>query len=93
MLAPVGWITGGRLERPEEGAPDRQLDREDVPSTLTRCSSRVNVGKELVHEYDHIAQVLNPVALRARHTADAAEHTVLGEQIEESLDVEDIALR
>jgi hypothetical protein len=34
-LAPVGWITpGGRLERPEEGAPDRQLDRDDLPEHL-----------------------------------------------------------
>jgi hypothetical protein len=31
----------------------------------------VNVGKELAHEDDHIAQLLTPVALLARHTADA----------------------
>jgi hypothetical protein len=53
----------------------------------------VNIGKELSHEDDHVAQVLTAVALRARHTADAGEHTVLGEQIDEPLDVQDIALR
>jgi len=31
----------------------------------------VNVGKQLAHPDDHIAQVLTPVALLARHTADA----------------------
>jgi len=53
----------------------------------------VNVGHELAHEDDHIAQLLTPVTLRARHAADAGEHTVLGEQIDEPLDVQDITLR
>jgi len=35
----------------------------------------------------------HPVALLARHTADAVEHTVLSEQIDEPLDVQDITLR
>jgi hypothetical protein len=37
--------------------------------------------------------LLTPVALLARHTADAVEHTVLSEQIDEPLDVQDITLR
>jgi hypothetical protein len=73
--------------------PDRQLDRDDVPEHVDPVQLPVNIGKELAHEDDHIAQVLTPVALRARHTADAVEHTVLGEQIDEPLDVQDITLR
>ncbi len=53
----------------------------------------VNVGKELAHKDDHIAQLLTPVDLLARHTADAVEHTVLSEQIDEPLGVQDITLR
>ena len=53
----------------------------------------VNVGKQLAHPDDHIAQLLTLVALLARHTADAVEHTVLSEQIDEPLDVQDITLR
>src|SRR5689334_13585262 len=33
--------------------------------------------------------MLTPVALRARRTADAGEHAVLGEQIDEPLGVQD----
>jgi hypothetical protein len=40
----------------------------------------VNVGQELAHKDDHIAQMLTPVALQARQTVDAGEYTVLGEQ-------------
>src|SRR6266576_3614352 len=83
---------GGRLERPEEGAPDRQLDRDDVPEHVDPVQLPVNVGKQLAHPDDHIAQVLTPVALLARHTADAVEHTVLSEQIDEPLHVHDVAL-
>src|SRR6266498_5270190 len=72
---------GGRLERPEEGAPDRHLDREDVPEHVDPVQPPVNVGNHLAHRDDHIAQLLTPVALLARHTADAVEHTVLSEQI------------
>jgi TorA maturation chaperone TorD len=53
----------------------------------------LNVGKEFAHPDDHIAQLLTPVALLARHTADAVEHTVFSEQIDEPLDVQDITLR
>ena len=53
----------------------------------------VNVGKGLAHPDDYIAQLLTPVALLARHTADAVEHTVLSEQIDEPLGVQDITLR
>ena len=84
---------GRRLERPEEGAPDRQLDRDDVPEHVDPVQLPVNVGKELARKDDHIAQLLTAVALLARHTADAVKHTVLGEQIDESLDVQDITLR
>jgi hypothetical protein len=35
------------------------------------------------------AQMLTPVALRARRTADAGEHAALGEQIDEPLGVQD----
>jgi len=37
--------------------------------------------------------VLTPVALLAGHTADTVEHTVLSEQFDEPLDVQDITLR
>jgi hypothetical protein len=37
--------------------------------------------------------LLTPIALLARHTADTVEHTVLSEQIDEPLDVQDITLR
>src|SRR6266571_7952625 len=84
---------GGRLEWPEEGALDRQLDRDDVPEHVDPVQLPVNVGKELAHKDERIAPLLTPVALRARHTADAVEHTVLGEQIDEPLDVQDITLR
>jgi hypothetical protein len=47
----------------------------------------VNVGQELAHPGDHITQVLTPVALSASHTADAVEHTVIGEQLDEPLNV------
>src|SRR6266545_6273089 len=77
---------GGRLEWPEEGAPDRHLDRYDVPEHVDPVQLPVNVGKQLAHPDDHIAQLLTPVALLARHTADAVEHTVLSEQIDEPLD-------
>jgi hypothetical protein len=83
----------GRIEWPEEGALDRQLDRDHVPEHVDPVQVPVNVGKEFAHPDDHIAQLLTPVALLARHTADAVEHTVLGEQIDEPLDVEDITLR
>ncbi|HLM22957.1 MAG TPA: hypothetical protein VK390_15730 [Propionibacteriaceae bacterium] len=42
----VGWITpAGVFERHEEGAPDRQLDRDHVPEHV----DPVNVGKYLAH--------------------------------------------
>ena len=46
-MAVVGWMMpDGRLERPEERAPDRQFDRDDVdPVQLP-----VNVRKQLAHE-------------------------------------------
>jgi hypothetical protein len=56
---------GRGLERPEEGAPDRQLDRDDVPEHVDSMQLPVNVGKELAHPDDHIAQMLTPVALLA----------------------------
>jgi hypothetical protein len=92
-LAPVGWITPAGVSNGPEGAPNRQLDRDDVPEHVDPVQLPVNVGKELARKDDHIAQLLTPVALLARHTADAVKHTVLGEQIDESLDVQDIALR
>src|SRR6266542_3368457 len=54
---------GGRLERPEEGAPDRHLDRDDVPEHVDPVQPPVNVGKQVAHPDDHIAQLLTPVAL------------------------------
>ena len=53
----------------------------------------VNVGKQLAHPDDHISQLLTPVALLARRTADAVEHTVLSEQIHEPLGVQGITFR
>jgi hypothetical protein len=84
---------GGCLERAEEGTPDRQLDRDDVPEHVDPVQLPVNVGKEPAHEDDHIAQLLTPVALLARHTADTVEHTVLSEQTDEPPGVQDITLR
>ena len=92
-LAPVGWITpAGVSNGPRKVPPDRQLDRDDVPEHVDPVQLPVNVGKQLAHVDDHIAQSLTPVALRAGHTAEAGEHTVLGEQVDETLDVEDITL-
>src|SRR6266536_6706858 len=54
---------GGRLERPEEGAPDRHLDRDDVTEHVDPVQLPVNVGKQVAHPDDHIAQLLTPVAL------------------------------
>jgi hypothetical protein len=44
----------GRLKRPEEGAPDRQLDRDDVPEHVDPVQLSVNVGEQLAHPGDHI---------------------------------------
>jgi hypothetical protein len=52
----------------------------------------MNVRKQLAHPDDHVAQVLSPVALLTRHTADAIEHTILREQIDETLYVQNITL-
>src|SRR5690348_18356581 len=84
---------GGRLGRPEEGPPDRQLDRGDVPEHVDPVQFPVTAGKELAHKDDHIAQMLTPVALRARPTADAGEHAILGEQAGEPPGVQDSTLR
>src|SRR6266702_2287667 len=76
---------GGRLERPEEGALDRQFDRDDIPEHIDPAQFPVHVGKQFAHPDNHIAQMLTAVALPRSHTADAVEHTVLSEQIDEPL--------
>ena len=92
-LAPVGSITpAGVSNGPREGAPDRQLDGDDVAEHVDPVQLPVNVGQQLAHPDDHVAEVLTPVGLLAGHTADAGEHAVLGEQIDESPHVQDIAL-
>jgi hypothetical protein len=76
-LAPVGWITPpGVSNGPRKVSPDRQLDRNDVPEHVDRVQLPVNAGKELAHPDHYIAQLLTPVALLARHTADAVQHPV-----------------
>src|SRR6266498_2206587 len=83
---------GGRLERPEEGALDRQLDADDVAVHGDLLQFPVNVGKELAQKEDQTAQLLTPQARLALHTADAVEYTVLCEQIPEPLGVQGITL-
>src|SRR6266511_5517040 len=83
---------GGRLERPEEGALDRQLDADHVAAHGDLLQLPVNVGKELAQKDDQTAQLRTPQARLALHTADAVEHTVLSEQIDEPLGVQDITL-
>src|SRR5262245_58711974 len=83
----------GRLERPEEGAPDRQLDRYDIPEDVDPVQLTMNVGKHRAQPDDHFAQLLTSEALLARHPVDAVDNTILGEQIHEPLGVQDITLR
>src|SRR6266540_4677237 len=83
---------GGRLERPEEGAPDRQLDADDVAVHGDLLQFPVNVGKELGQKGDQTAQLRTTQARLALHTADAVEYTVLCEQIPEPLGVQGITL-
>src|SRR6266704_7053081 len=52
---------GGRLEWPEEGALDRQLDADDVAAHVDPVQLPVNVGNHLAHPDDHIAQLLTPI--------------------------------
>src|SRR5947209_6181018 len=83
---------GGRLERPEEGALDRQLDADHVAAHGDLLQLPVNVGKELAQKDDQTAQLRAPQARLALHTADAVEHTVRCEQIPESLRLQGITL-
>jgi len=80
-LSPVGWITPAGVSNGPRKVP--RIDRDDVPEHVDPVQFPVNVGKELAHKDDHIAQLLTPVALPARHTADTVEHAVLGEQTDE----------
>jgi hypothetical protein len=50
----------GRLERPEEGAPDRQVDCGDVPEYVDPVQLPVHVGKQPAHPDEHLAQLLTP---------------------------------
>src|SRR5690242_6380877 len=88
ILAPVG----GRLERPEEGALDRQLDADHVAAHGDLLQLPVNVGKELGQEDDQTAQLRTPQARLALDTADAVEHAVRCEQVPEPLGVQGITL-
>src|SRR6266496_676212 len=83
---------GGRLEWPEEGALDRQLDADDVAVHGDLLQFPVNVGKELGQKGDQTAQLRTTQARLALHTADAVEYTVLCEQIPEPLGVQGITL-
>src|SRR6266550_1635772 len=83
---------GGRLERPEEGALDRQLDADHVAAHCDLLQLPVNVRKELAQKDDQAAQLRTPQARLALYTADAVEHTVRCEQIPESLGVQGITL-
>jgi hypothetical protein len=47
----------------------------------------VKVGSQLAHEHHHVAQLLAAVALLA-----SVDHAVVGEQVDESLHVHDVAL-
>jgi hypothetical protein len=65
-LALVGWMTlAGDSNGTGEGAPDRQLDRDDVPHDVNPMEFPVNVGSQLAHEHHHVAQLLTAVALLA----------------------------
>src|SRR5712672_2802500 len=48
---------GGRLERPEEGALDRQLDADHVAVHGDLLQLPVNVGKELAQKDEQTAQL------------------------------------
>src|ERR1039457_1208788 len=82
----------GRLERPEEGALDRQLDADHVAAHGDLLQLPVNVGKELAQKDDQTAQLRTPQTILAIHTADAVEHTVRCEQIHEPVGVQGITL-
>src|SRR6185312_5155680 len=66
----------GRLERPEEGALDRQLDADHVAAHGDLLQLPVNVGKELSQKDDQTAQLRTPQAVLPIHAADAVEHAV-----------------
>src|SRR5450631_4617380 len=83
---------GGRLEPPEEGALDRQLDADHVAAHGDLLQLPVNVGKELAQKDDQTAQLRTPQTILAIHTAAAVEHTVRCEQIPEPLGVQGITL-
>src|SRR6266568_3426690 len=85
-LAPVGWNTTVGVSNGPRKVPR-------INGSIATTQLPVNVGKQLAHPDDHIAESLTTVGLLARHTADAVEHTVLGEQIDEPLGVQDITLR
>jgi len=70
-----------------EGAPDRQLDRDDVPHDVNPMEFPVKVGSQLAHEHHHVARLLAAVALLA-----SVDHAVVGEQVDESLHVHDVAV-
>ncbi len=90
-FAPVGWTgPAGVCERLGEGALDGQLDRDDVPEDGDPVQLPVDVGRELGHPEQDVTQVLTPVLLAVDHVP---EDTVLGEQVDERLDVQDVTLR
>jgi hypothetical protein len=62
------------LERPEEGALDRQLDRDDVAEHVDAVQFPVDVGQERPHPDEHVAELRPAVALLAGDPADAVEH-------------------
>jgi hypothetical protein len=70
-----------------EGAPDRQLVRRTFPHDVNPMEFPVKVGSQLAHEHHHVAQLLAAVALLA-----SVDHAVVGEQVDESLHVHDVAL-
>src|ERR1700731_1412587 len=62
---------GGRLERPEEGALDRQLDADHVAAHGDLLQRPVNIGKEVGQIDDQTAQLRTLKALLGDHIADA----------------------
>jgi hypothetical protein len=92
MTFPSDW---GESIRPQHatGGPLAAYRRRGGKRQVLVDNVRFLVGYRrpgLAHEDDDIAQLLTPVALLDRHTTDAVEHTVLGEQVDEPLDVQDI---
>src|SRR5438552_2146007 len=91
-------MAGRGLQRPEEGALNRQLDGDHVADHVDAVKLTMDVGQILGDVEYEVAEVLAPIALQAdsaRFNAGVPEvdHAAFGEEADEPGDIKDAALR